>query len=414
MTVVAAVGPESVVCLLVQSFTPSSIPQPVRITRFKARSTALTFATFHRATIDCPNRFIFNKMPAKGSDERPLTVLVMDVSPVCWAERDMQRTASDKARVAAGKRSVGPATLDEMLASVQAFASAFGSIDRDAALVLVAVAGIRCAVVHPRQDQLETFFANPENKLDTSCIPVNLADGVAELVADAAKDANEPGLPLSASLAAMASAFSVSLCLINRFLVAANSGVSALRDSHIWKRGNADDEGVITAMGGSGKKKSSKKARAWSPRILLIQASDDRPGDYNALMNCAFAAKKLQIVVDGCFIPSPRGSKSSAFLEQTCDLTNGLFLAPSGAAQANKALTEVLLSVFLPPRSCRHKLNLPAINKVDFRARSFDTGEVVDMAFVCEKCLSIFKQKQQGHCPTCDAEIRTRTLQRIS
>lgn len=209
-------------------------------------------------------------MPAKRTDERPLTVLVIDVSPVAWGERDFQRTASDKAREAAGKRSIGPATVEEMLSAVQAFSSAFGSLERDAALVLVAVAGNHSAVVYPRQDHLETFFANLETKLDTRSIPTDLVDGVAELVATAAKDANQAGVPLSASQAAMASAFSTALCLINRFLVAANAGVSALHDSHIWNRGNADDEGVITAMSGTGgkKKSSSKKARAWSPRVL--------------------------------------------------------------------------------------------------------------------------------------------------
>jgi transcription initiation factor TFIIH subunit 3 len=351
-------------------------------------------------------------MPAKRSDERPLTVLVLDVSPVAWGERDMQRAAQDRARLAEGKRSIGPATLEEMLSAVQAFSCAFVSLERDAALVMVAVAGKHSAIVCPRQDQLETFFGNLETRLDTRTIHTDLAEGVAELVENAATDASHPDVPLTSSLAAMASGFSISLCLVNRFLVAANSGVSALHDSQIWNRGNADDEGLITAMAAGGRKKSAKKSRAWSPRILLVQASDDRPGDYNAFMNCAFAAKKLQVVVDGCFIPSPGGSKSSAFLEQTCDLTSGLFLAPSGAAQANKALTEVLLSVFLPPRSCRSRLNLPAINKVDFRARSFDTGEIVDSAFVCEKCLSIFKNKPQGRCPTCDAEIRTRKQQR--
>jgi transcription initiation factor TFIIH subunit 3 len=358
-------------------------------------------------------------MPAKRSDERPLAVLVLDVSPVAWGERDMQRSANDRARLPAGKRSIGPATLEEMLSAVQAFSCAFVSLERDAALIMVAVAGKHSAVVYPRQDKLETFFANPETRLDTRSIHTDLAEGVAELVEKAARDVTQSEVPLTSSLAAMASGFSVALCLINRFLVAANSGVSALHDSHVWNRGNADDEGLITAIAaaasssGGGKKKSTKKSRAWSPRILLVQASDDRPGDYNATMNCAFASKKLQVVVDGCFIPSTGGSKSSAFLEQTCDLTNGLFVAPSGVAQANNALTEVLLSVFLPPRSCRGKLNLPAINKVDFRARSFDTGELVDSAFVCEKCLSIFKNKPQGHCPTCDAEIRTRKQQRI-
>ena len=351
----------------------------------------------------------------KRPDERSLTVLVIDVSPVAWGQRDLQRTASDKARLQAGKRSIGPAKLEECLSAVQAFCSASSSLERDSILVLVGVAGNEVGVVYPRKDALEEFFQNPESKLDFRKIQSDLIDGVAELTAKAAS--SEQQSPLTASLAAMASAFSMSLCLINRFLVAANAGVSALHDHNSWNRGNGDDEGVITALsggGGGGGKKKSRKFRAWSPRILLIQASDDRPADYNAFMNCAFAAVKQNVVVDGCFIPVPGGAKSSVYLEQTCDMTGGLFLAPSGAAQANKALTEVLLTVFLPPRSCRSKLNLPAINKVDFRARSFDTGEILDTAFVCNQCLSIFKVKPTGRCPTCDAEIRSRKQQRAS
>jgi transcription initiation factor TFIIH subunit 3 len=361
----------------------------------------------------------------KGPVERSLTVLVIDVSPVAWGQRDLQRTASDKARLQAGKRSIGPAKLEECLSAVQAFCSASSSLERDSILVLVGVAGNEVGVVYPRKDALEEFFQNPENKLDSRKIQRDLVDGVAELTAKAALKQssadNDNDQPLTASLAAMASAFSMSLCLINRFLVAANAGVSALHDHHSWNRGNGDDEGVITALSGGGgiggeggSKRKSKRSRAWSPRILLIQASDDRPADYNAFMNCAFASVKQNIVVDGCFIPVPGGAKSSSYLEQTCDMTGGLFLAPSGAAQANKALTEVLLTVFLPPRSCRSRLNLPAINKVDFRARSFDTGEILDMAYVCNQCLSIFKLKPTGRCPTCNAEIRSRKQPRTS
>ena len=82
-------------------------------------------------------------------------------------------------------------------------------------------------------------------------------------------------------------------------------------------------------IGGSGKKKT-KKANAWSPRILLLQASEDRSRDYNAFMNCAFAAVKHNVVVDGCFVPSGQGATSSAFLEQACDLTGGVFWRPVG------------------------------------------------------------------------------------
>jgi len=352
----------------------------------------------------------------KRLGERSLTVLVVDVSPVTWGKRDLLRTASDKARSAKGKPSVGPANLDDLLSAIQAFSSAFSSLERDSALILVAVAGSEVAVVHPRKDEMENYFANPETILDSRKIQSDLVGGVTELVSRAAskqsfnsssnKTSNEP-LPLSASLAAMASAFSISLCLINRFLVATNSGVSALRNEDSWSRGNGNDEGVITALSGSvGGGAKNNKGRAWSPRILLIQASNDRPSDYNAFMNCAFASVKQNVVVDGCFIPVRGGTLSSPYLEQTCDLTGGLFLAPKGGAQTIKALTEVLLVVFLPPRSSRSRLNLPDINKVDFRARSFDTGDILDMAFVCNQCLSIFKLKPAGRCPTCGAEIR--------
>ena len=212
----------------------------------------------------------------------------------------------------------------------------------------------------------------------------------------------------------MASAFSLALCCINRFLVATHTGVgvSAVQSEHFLagSGGGGNDGGVLAMIGGGGGKKKSKKTNAWSPRILLIQASEDRSRDYNAFMNCAFASVKHNVVVDGCFIPSGGGSSSttsSAFLEQACDLTGGVFLAPSGAAQVGGALTEVFLSVFLAPRSCRSSMNLPAINKVDFRARCFETGDIVDMAFVCNQCLSIFKKKPKEFCPTCQADIKS-------
>lgn len=345
--------------------------------------------------------------------ERSLTVLIVDVSPVTWGHRELQRTASDKARMAKGKNSVGPATLQELLSAVQAFSSAYSSLERDSALVLIAVAGGEVAIVHPRKDDLDDFFSNPENIFDSRKIQKDLIEGVAELVfQSAARMKNdEDNQPISASLGAVASAFSTSLCLINRFLVASNAGISALSNNQSWNRG--DDEGVIAALGGNdsdaGKGSSRNKSRAWSPRILIIQASDDRPADYNAFMNCCFASIKQNVVVDGCFIPSSSAdqAQTSPYLEQTCDLTSGLWLVPKGGAQSNNALTEVLLSVFLPPRTSRNRLNLPAINKVDFRARAFDTGALLDMAFVCNQCLSIFKHNPISRCPTCDAVIRS-------
>ncbi|VEU43234.1 unnamed protein product [Pseudo-nitzschia multistriata] len=343
--------------------------------------------------------------------ERSLTILVMDVSPVTWGKREFIRNRRDKERSEKGKGTIGPANLDDLLSAVQAFSSAYSSLERDSALILVGVAGSEVAVVHPRKDDMEEYFNNPESKLDSRKIQSDLLEGVAELVARAAAKQSSglagKGGP-SSSLAAMASGFSIALCLINRFLVATNAGVSALRDHDSWSRGDGSDQGIITALSGTGGGgKPAAKARAWSPRIFLIQASDDRPSDYNAFMNCVFAAVKQNVVVDGCFVVDPTGkTKTSPYLEQTCDLTGGLLSKPIGSSQSNKALTEILLSVFLPPRSSRPRLNLPGIDDVDFRPRSFDTRALLKIAFVCNQCLSIFETKPVGTCPTCGAEIR--------
>jgi transcription initiation factor TFIIH subunit 3 len=167
---------------------------------------------------------------------------------------------------------------------------------------------------------------------------------------------------------------------------------------------------TIVALQGPKVRNKANKAVGWSPRVLLLQVSEDRSRDYNAFMNCAFAAVQQNIVVDACYLPASSSSTKSSsstspFLEQVCDLTGGIFLAPSGAAQVGGALTEVLLSVFLPPLSCRPVMHLPALNKVDFRAKCFETGAAVDQAFVCNQCLSIFQHLPKQTCPTCHAKI---------
>jgi transcription initiation factor TFIIH subunit 3 len=183
---------------------------------------------------------------------------------------------------------------------------------------------------------------------------------------------------------------------------------------------------MLAAAGGEKQGKARhNSAGMLSPRILVIQATPDRPSDYNAMMNCAFACSSHhedqqeskahhhesmedanRIVVDGCFLPSIINGRASRslVLEQVCDRTGGVFLAPSGAAQVGGGLTQVLCTVFLPPRSVRRHLHLPVLTEVDFRARCFATGESVEMAHVCNQCLSIFRDRPTDSiCPTCGA-----------
>jgi transcription initiation factor TFIIH subunit 3 len=379
-----------------------------------------------------------NGSTKSSSSSNTLLVIVLDVSPLSWGEHDLKRKAQDKSRMAAGKRSVGPAILEEMIDSILILMNTIVCcLERNAAVLLIGVADNEIATLYPRKDQLAQWLNNSggttSSESTSTCIPdtrfmkEDIITGVAELMLRASNKASFITDP-SARYGGMAAGFSMALCLINRFLVTAQAGgVSALRTEHYLER--VDDEGVVALMGKSNSSRSSDKNNSkkpsgqspprvstWDPRILLIQTSDDRARDYNAFMNCSFAAAKHHIVVDGCFLSSSSSGNSnkssthatsSAFLEQAVDITGGIFLAPYGAAQVGGTLTEVLLSVFLPSTySCRSNLNLPALNKVDFRARCFETGTIVDMAYVCNQCLSIFRNKPTAiECPTCQATI---------
>lgn len=349
-------------------------------------------------------------------ESRSLLVLIVDVSPLAWGERDLQRTAQDKSRKAAGKeRSVGPAVLEEALQSVAAFGSAYLSLERTAGLVILAVADNASAIVFPCKSVLqewlsqggaaETYVADPRQ------MQRDVYSGVNELVHRALSNIKNHSSAASRQ-ASLAAACSKALCLLNRILVAsqAGGGVSALHSSGNILSGSQDDSIVALMEPGKSASKQSTR-RPWTPRILMIQASEDRSRDYNAFMNCAFAAKKQNVAIDGCFLEKSSSSSSSnasnaSFLAQVCDLTGGIFLRPTGASQVQGALTAVLLSVFLPQLEIRNGLNFPAANLVDFRARCFDTTEAVHQAYVCNLCLSIFQNRPKGTtCPTCDATI---------
>lgn len=340
-----------------------------------------------------------------SSDAAPASflVIVLDVSPLAWGERNLLRSSQDNARQAAGKRTVGPVTLPELLESAMAYASAACSIERNCRISVFAVADNESAMVFPRKNAVESP--------DLSRLPEDVLTGVAEVLQRAATKATKNDDPAN-RLAGMAAVTSRALCYINRFLISSsNVGISALH-STVSAAGDPSETGDPTPILALSEKSSSlsasKKKQAngsVAPRVLLIQASDDRSRDYNAMMNCAFAASKQNFVLDGCYL-GMSSNQSSSFLEQACDLTGGVFLSPKGATQVGGALTEVLISGFLPTVDARNYLNVPAIHKVDFRARCFETQETVDMAFVCNQCLSIYKSSPAAStCPTCGAKI---------
>jgi transcription initiation factor TFIIH subunit 3 len=366
-----------------------------------------------------------------SSQERSLLVLILDITPSVWGERERHRMLQDQTRLTQGKKSIGPALFDsDLLPAILTFLTAFGSMRRDNCAVVIAVAGRHVSVVYPRKgmpmesmildDVRETGGATIDAVAMTESITLGVAEMMTLFTQDLEVQATETTTQVSSSCprtnktmtgSSIVAATSIALCIINRFMVAFNRGVSALENNLLQRR--ETDQGVLELIGGHNHLQTGENghlqqySHILSPRILIVQASEDRIQDYNAFMNCIFAANKGSITIDGCFLPSgiTNQAKSSSFLEQACDSTGGIFTKPMGPAQIDGALTEVMISLFLPSIQTRKLLNLPKVTTVDYRPRCFDRGgETIDQGFVCNQCLSIFKERPSQACLTCGAK----------
>ena len=353
--------------------------------------------------------------------DRSLLVLVLDLTPKTWGQRDQIREISDKSRRAQDpkKRSNGPATLKETISAILSFLIAFISCHRDNTVIIIGVAGSDISVLHPRKDRMDSVVGI--TALDSSKDLVEMREGlmlgVAELVGRCVENTSESDPSRGTAIAA---ATSLGLCLINRIMKSSTSGDLDNDNNGLLHR--KEDEGILGMISNKLNKEgegatnyateqrlAQRRAKGLlSPRVLIVQASEDCTLDYNAFMNCVFAANKSDVVIDACFMPSLGKDipHTSTFLQQACDRTGGIFSRPVGASQVNGGLTEVFMTVFLPPLGIRKELNLPKVTKVDFRARCFETGGSLDIGFVCNLCLSIFKNEPKcGDCLTCGAKI---------
>lgn len=351
--------------------------------------------------------------------DRSLLVLVLDLSPSTWGQREQSRKALDKIRRDQNKPSIGPATLHELLLATLSFLQAFVSCHRDNALVIIGVAGSEVSILYPRKDSMDSAVSALGSEGGSRVDSIQMRDG---LMLGSVELVNKCIEGHKTQHTSIAKATSLALCVIHRFMKSYDNGSeSSNGGNNLLHR--KEDQGILGMISkkitkeGEGATKfateqrlAQRRARGMvSPRILILQASDDHTPDYNAFMNCVFAANKSDIVIDGCFIPGATEAdkdKSSTFLEQAIDRTTGVYSRPVGMSQIGGGLTEILMTVFLPPLGIRSGLNLPKVNKVDFRARCFETGDSVEMAFVCNLCLSIFKQvPTDGFCLTCGTKI---------
>lgn len=150
-------------------------------------------------------------------------------------------------------------------------------------------------------------------------------------------------------------------------------------------------------------------------RILLVQVTPDDPSQYIASMNTAFAAQKLGVLIDVVDL-SPEPSK---ILQQVSHLSRGI--TQRFEALTAPALTEHLLTVYLPDADTRKLLRLPPQAAIILQAACFCCGKLRDRGWVCSVCLSVWckdprlksfraelipgVQGSQSTCPTCHTRI---------
>ncbi|OCK83256.1 transcription factor Tfb4 [Lepidopterella palustris CBS 459.81] len=137
-------------------------------------------------------------------------------------------------------------------------------------------------------------------------------------------------------------------------------------------------------------------------RILILSVSGDLANQYIPVMNAIFAAQRQRIPIDILKLAG-----DTVLLQQACDATGGIYMAP----ESPQGLLQYLMMGFLPDATARRALVLPSAGSVDFRAACFCHRKVVDIGYVCSVCLSIFciPSLPDSKCLTCDSHLSLST-----
>ncbi|CAN0208920.1 unnamed protein product [Ectocarpus fasciculatus] len=149
------------------------------------------------------------------------------------------------------------------------------------------------------------------------------------------------------------------------------------------------------------KMRESPSIQASPARALVLSGSPDVPETYNSVMNAIFSAQKAGVLVDCAVL-----GESSTFLQQAAYLTGGLYLEHQGVG-----IAQYMFATFLPSQSCRKYLKLRTQQSVDFRAACFCHKRVVDIAYVCSVCLSVFCEFSPV-CTTCGTRAWPKKIKR--
>ncbi|CAM9220942.1 unnamed protein product [Choristocarpus tenellus] len=274
-------------------------------------------------------------------DEDPsLLLVVLDASSAFWTKREANRMRPDQGA------DMKLSTFQETVEGTLLFVESYLMMHRRNNVCFVACSGIESTMLFPtaalEQEQRSLAAGSVSSKEFHEFIRVGL-EGVVAREASRADSAAE-GYMLAGGL-------SKGLCFINSKL---------------------------------------QQSPSTQARVLILSGAPDVPEGYNAVMNAIFSAQKAGVLVDCCVL-----GLHSIFLQQAAYLTGGLYLQCR-----EPGIVEYLIATFLPSQSCRKYLKLRKQRTVDFRAACFCHKRVVDIAYVCSVCLSVFCEFSPV-CSTC-------------
>ena len=136
-------------------------------------------------------------------------------------------------------------------------------------------------------------------------------------------------------------------------------------------------------------------------RCVLFKCGEDDAGQYHAVMNCLFAARRRKILVDAVSL----GAKPSPLAKLCAHLAKGAFT--HNPPHLRDRLVAVALATFGADAECRQSLSLPALHEADFRTACLccTPPKILDRGYVCATCLSVYCRADH-ECP-CTKALRS-------
>ena len=125
-------------------------------------------------------------------------------------------------------------------------------------------------------------------------------------------------------------------------------------------------------------------------------------------MNCVFAAQKLDVTIDTCLVGNTPWDNSQ--LQQAAVLTGGVYQKPKEMS----ALTQYLMTLFLPDKASKKALCLPSTESISFRGSCFccEPSKLVSIGHVCSVCLAIYCNAPE-RCLQCGTMAAAKSVKRM-